>query len=148
MPRPLFPHKPDFMRHDQLLLKNEPDEEALIYHSQKILGKLYRAIRLSSREEDNQVLKAAPPLDAKYTPAGENDHILMALIEELEKCSLETTQEDDWHDREEAWYMLHTYASDARHIAWSNALNAGNPLTEHELFIGTILHGVLATKTK
>ena len=129
--------------------KIEPEEEALIYQSQKILGKLYRAIRLSSREEDNQILKEAPALDPLYIPAGENDHVLMALIEQFEACGLDSSrQENDAMDREQAWYAMHTYASDLRHIAWSNTMNAGHPLSEHEVFIGTILHGVLATKTK
>ena len=149
MPRPLFPHRPDFMQHQKLSLKNEPDEEALIYHSQKILGKLYRAIRLTSREEDNQILKEAPELDARYIPAGEDDHILIKLIDDLEACGLDAgRQETDVADRELAWYAMHTYASDLRHIAYTNTMNSGHPLSEHELFIGTILHGALPTKAK
>lgn len=149
MPRPLFPHKPDFMQHEQLLLRNETENEALIYLSKKILGRLYRAIRLSSREETNQILKEAPPLDARYIPAGEGDHVLNALIHEFEACGLETAdQPTDIADKEQAWYAMHTYASDLRHIAWSNTMNSGQPLSEHELFVGTILHGALATKLK
>lgn len=148
IPRPLFPHRPDFLRHDQQMAKNDGDDQ-LIYHSQKILGKLYRAIRLSSREEDNQILKESPRLDNQYIPAGENDHVLMALIEEFDACGLDTSlQPTDVEDRESAWYAMHTYASDLRHIAWSNTMTAGHPLSEHELFIGTILHGPLAAKSK
>lgn len=137
------------MQHEQLLLRGEADEEALIYHSQKILGKLYRAIRLSSREENNQIEKDVPSLNADYIPAGEGDHVLVALTRELQACGLDTEEQPtDIRDREEAWYAMHTYAADLRHIAWSNTINSGQPLSEHELFIGTILHGPLATKLK
>lgn len=149
MPRPLFPHRPDFMAHEQTWSNTDPEEEALIYHSHKVLGVLYRAIRLSSREEDNQILKDAPDLDAQYVAGGEDDHVLMALIEEFEACGLETTnQPTDINDRDSAWYAMHTFASDLKHIAYSNTMNAGHPLSEHELFTGTILHGALPTKTK
>lgn len=137
------------MQHEQLLLKNEPDNEALIYRSQKILGKLYRAISISEGEQSDEMTKEAPPLDALYIPAGEDDHVLNALMGELQACGLETSGvPSDVADREQAWYTMHSYASDLRHIAWSNTMNSGHPLSEHELFIGTVLHGALATKLK
>lgn len=149
MPRPLFPHRPDFMTHEQLLINSEPDEESLIYHSYKILGKLYRAISLTSQEMENQAPKEADPLDSHYVPAGEEDQISIALMDQLEKCNLQTRDtETDVQDKKDAWYAMHSYASDLRHIAWSNTMNSGHPLSEHELFIGTILHGPLATKQK
>lgn len=149
MPRPLFPHRPDFLTHEQLLNNSEPDEEALIYHSNKVLGKLYRAISLTSEEMENSVPKEAEPLDPHYVAAGEDDHILLALMDQLEKCGLDTgRQASDEKDRKEAWFAMHSYASDLRHVAWSNTMNSGHPLSEHELFIGTILHGPLATKQK
>ncbi|KAL7010374.1 hypothetical protein EMMF5_000397 [Cystobasidiomycetes sp. EMM_F5] len=148
MPPPLFPHRPDFMRHDHT--KGGVDEDNLIYQSSRILGKLYRAIRLSSEEEDNKMLKEAPRLNTRYVPTAEDDDILLAIIEHFEACGLVCTQEVslDKAEREQAWYTLHTYASDLRHIAYSNSLNAGQPLSEHELFIGTILHGTYAIKVK
>lgn len=150
MPRPLFPHRPDFMTHEQLLINSEPDEEALIYHSQKTLGKLYRSIALTSQDMENQVPREAEPLDAQYVDSGrDDDHILLALIAELEKCGLDCTpQPTDEKDKKDAWFAMHAFASDLRHVAWSNTMNSGHPLSEHELFIGTILHGPLATKQK
>lgn len=136
------------MRHDHT--KGGVDEDNLIYQSSRILGKLYRAIRLSSEEEDNKMLKEAPRLNTRYVPTAEDDDILLAIIEHFEACGLVCTQEVslDKAEREQAWYTLHTYASDLRHIAYSNSLNAGQPLSEHELFIGTILHGTYAIKVK
>lgn len=137
------------MTHEQLLINSEPDEESLIYHSNKILGKLYRAISLTSQEMENQVPKEADPLDPHYVPAGEEDPILLALMEQLEKCGLLVSgQISETDDKRDAWFAMHSYASDLRHIAWSNTMNSGHPLSEHELFIGTILHGPLATKHK
>jgi len=137
------------MTHEQLMANNEADEDSLIYHSHKVLGKLYRAISLTSQEMENQIPKEAEPLDAHYIATGEDDHILQALIDELEKCGLDTNiQPTDEKDRKDAWFAMHSYASDLRHVAWSNTMNSGHPLSEHELFIGTILHGPLATKQK
>lgn len=137
------------MTHEQLLINSEPDEESLIYHSNKILGRLYRAISLTSQDMENQIPKEADPLDSHYFPAKDDDPVLLALMEQLEKCGLLVTdQATEMNDQKDAWYAMHSYASDLRHIAWSNTMNSGHPLSEHELFMGTILHGPLATKQK
>lgn len=149
LPISLFPHEPDFMKHDSLLINDRAEQGQLVYQSQKILGKLYRAIRLNPEEEDNQMLREYPSLETKYTPRNEDDRILIEVMHQLEARGIHCHgQVTEVSDREQAWYAMHTYAADLRHIAWSNTLNAGHALSEHELFIGTILHGTFATKVK
>lgn len=126
-----------------------PDEDSLIYESNKILGKLFRSVSIQSRPGGTRQPNEIPNLDGVYVPGGENDHILLALTERLAACGLATSDpENDIRDREEAWYAMHTYAGDLRHVAWSNTLTPGHPLTEEELFIGMILNGSLINKTK